>query len=77
MSKAVTLREHSVIKRAALERSCQIHHVDLTSDHIHLLEEGSDKEHHITLVMNISECYDYWLVWFNFRIRQLQILGRL
>ena len=77
MSIAVTLREHSLIKRAALDRACTINHVELTSDHIYLIEEGSEKEHHITMLMNISDCYDYWLVWFNFRIRQLRILGRM
>lgn len=66
---SVTSMEHRIIKRSACEKAMDNNRCVLNKDHMKLLYKDSKREHRYTEMMSISDCYDYWYVYFDFKIK--------
>ncbi len=75
--KTVSMMEHTTIKRAALDRACRMNGYTLNKALTAYLISGSECEHQYTMMMDICECYDYWVSYFNGRLKQLRAAGRI
>ena len=75
--KTVSMMEHSTIKRAALDRACRMNGYTLNKALTAYMISGSELEHQNTLMMDICECYDYLVSYFNGRLKQLRAAGRI
>lgn len=75
--KTVSMMEHETIKRAAIDRSCRMNGYTPNKALTAYLISGSEWEHQYTMMMDICECYDYWVSYFNGRLKQLRAAGRI
>ena len=75
--RAVTSREHRIIKRSACQKAMESNRCDLNKEHMKLLYKDSNREHRYTEMMCISDCYDYWYVYFDFKIKAFKKGGAI
>lgn len=67
--RAVTSREHRIIKRSACQKAMENNSCVLNKEQRKLLYKDSEKEHRYTELMNVADCYDYWYVFFDFKLK--------
>lgn len=75
--RAVTNREHRIIKRSACEKAMENNSCVLNKEQKKILYKDSEKEHRYTELMCIADCYDYWYVFFDFKIKAYKKGGKL
>ena len=66
---SVTIREHDIIKNAAYDKALEVNHMVNDMEITAKIYEGSDLEHVYTIALNIAECYDFWFVYFDNKIK--------
>ena len=75
--RSVTTREHRIIKNSACVKAMENNSCVLNKENKKLLYQDSEKEHRYTGLMNIADCYDYWYVFFDFKIKAYKKGGKL
>lgn len=71
MTKPLSKYEKKVIKRAAADKVCQMMNLD-NDDYMKLMKDTEDPDR-FTLSMNISECYDYWVLYFINKVKKMEV----
>ena len=74
MTKPLSRYEHLVIKSAAADKVCQM--MDLNNDDYLKLMKDTEDPDRFTVSMNISECYDYWMLYFINKVKKMEVTKR-
>ena len=71
MTKPLSRYEKKVIKSAAADKVCQM--MDLNNDDYLKLMKDTEDPDRFTVSMNISECYDYWMLYFINKVKKMEV----
>ena len=74
MTKPLSRYEKKVIKSAAADKVCQM--MDLNNDDYLTLMKDTEDPDRFTVSMNISECYDYWMLHFINKVKKMEVTKR-